>query len=295
MPKRLLFCLLLALPALICASQLGVGLVNWLATQILIPQSLPRMDGSNALGKARPGSIVLWEHAERRVDGLAMPVLALGEVGDGRSIALAVDATHELGFGELAERAGGRAYGALWDGLLGWLMRDPRYEVGHLSLVGACIAGERVTLSLVPPPGSSGELELEIERLGESAERPLTRKVRLQGAAATAEVGPFTAGGYSARMKVGAAPPTRFDFACEDGGLAFRDSRPDPERLERIARATGGKSVRASEAAELPLPKPTDVTLERHSVPLLPAWAWTLAAAAALGAHWLLRRQRGLA
>jgi hypothetical protein len=222
-------------------------------------------------------------------------VLALAEAGDGRSIALGVDATHELGFGELAERAGGRAYGALWDGLLGWLMRDPRYEVGHLSLAGACIAGEPVKLALVPPPGSTGELELEIERLGESRERPLTRKVAQSGAGATVDVGPFTAGGYSARMKVGAAPPTRFDFACEDGGLAFRDSRPDPARLERIARATGGRSVPAARAAELELPKPTDVTLERRTAPLLPAWVWTLAAAAALGAHWVVRRQRGLA
>lgn len=261
----------------------------------LLGEALPRMDGSNSLGKARPGSIVLWEHPERRVEGQAMPVLALAEVGDGRSIALGVDATHELGFGELAERAAGRAYGALWDGLLGWLMRDPRYEVGHLSLVGACIAGEKATLSLLPPPGSSGEVELEIERLGEGKERPLLRKVPLEGARATADVGPFPAGGYTARMKVGAAPPTRFDFACEEGGLAFRDSRPDPARLERIARVTGGKSVRAADAANLPLPSPTDVTLERHSVPLLPAWAWTLAAAAALGAHWVLRRQRGLA
>ncbi|HEY3497502.1 MAG TPA: glutamine amidotransferase, partial [Polyangiaceae bacterium] len=261
----------------------------------LLGDALPRMDGSNTLGRARPGSIVLWEHAERRVDGQPMPVLALAEVGDGRSIALAVDGTHELGFGELAERAGGRAYGALWDGLLGWLMRDPRYEVGHVSLLGACIAGEPVKLSLVPPPGASGEVELELERLGEGTEQPLTRRVPLQGTSATAEVGPLAAGGYSARMKVGAAPPTRFDFACEDGGLAFRDSRPDPERLERIARVTGGRSVTASGAADLPLPEPTDVTLERHSKPLLPAWIWTLAAAAALGAHWLVRRQRGLA
>jgi uncharacterized membrane protein len=261
----------------------------------LLGEELPRMEGSNTLGKARPSSIVLWEHPDRKNDGAPMPVLALGEAGDGRSIALGVDSTHELGFGELAEKAGGRAYGALWDGLLGWLMRDPRYEVGHVSLIGACIAGEPVKLSLVPPAGSQGEVELELERLGETRERPLTRKVPIQGGSATAEVGPLTAGGYSARMKVGAAPPTRFDFACEDGGLAFRDSRPDPARLERIARVTGGKSVVAANAADLPLPEATDVTLERRTAPLLPAWLWTLAAAAALGAHWLVRRQRGLA
>jgi hypothetical protein len=35
---------LLAVPALICASSLGVGLANWLTTQLLSPQSLPRLD-----------------------------------------------------------------------------------------------------------------------------------------------------------------------------------------------------------------------------------------------------------
>ena len=64
-----------------------------------------------------------------------MPVLALGEAGDGRSIALGVDGTHALAFSEFADRAAGRAYGALWDGLVGWLMRDPRYEALRLELV----------------------------------------------------------------------------------------------------------------------------------------------------------------
>src|SRR6187397_1444555 len=36
--------LLLLVPILISASQLGVGLANWLATQLLSPQSLPRLD-----------------------------------------------------------------------------------------------------------------------------------------------------------------------------------------------------------------------------------------------------------
>ena len=38
------FAVLLAVPAAICASSLGLGLANWLATQLLSPQSLPRMD-----------------------------------------------------------------------------------------------------------------------------------------------------------------------------------------------------------------------------------------------------------
>jgi uncharacterized membrane protein len=261
----------------------------------LLGAELPPMNGSNTLGKPRPGSIVLWQHPTRLAGGEPMPVLALGEMGDGRSIALGVDATHELGFGELAERSSGRAYGALWDGLLGWLMRDPRYEAGRVSLVGPCIAGEPTTFELVPPPGASGELGFSIERLASPPETAFQRTLQTKPAAERVSVGRLAAGGYSARMTVGAAPATRLDFACEDGGRAFADSRPDPERLERIARATDGKSVTPDAVSALPLPPATEVMVERTAAALVPPWIWSLAAALALGAHWLLRRRAGLA
>lgn len=40
---------LFSLPALVCASSLGVAIVNWLATRLLRPQSLPRMDFSQGI------------------------------------------------------------------------------------------------------------------------------------------------------------------------------------------------------------------------------------------------------
>jgi len=108
------------------------------------------------------------------------------------------------------------------------------------------------------------------------------------------ELGELPAGGYSASARVGAAPPTRYDFACERGGPAWSDSRPDPERLSRIAKASGGRAVSRANLSDLPIPKPIEVAAERSSVPLLPAWAWTLAASLALGGHWYARRRQGL-
>jgi hypothetical protein len=224
-----------------------------------------------------------------------MPVLALAEHGDGRSIALGVDGTFALGFGELAERAGGRAYGSLWEGLLGWLMRDPRYELGRVGLPSPCIAGEPTELEVVPPPGSTGLLVLTLEPLGEKSAPLFERRLTPTGQPLRVDAGRLAPGGYEARLRVGAAPPLRFDFGCEAGGAAFADSRPDPDRLERIARASDGKSVAAGGDIDLPEPRATEVTVERRFTPLLPPWAWTLAAALCLGAHWVVRRQRGLA
>jgi uncharacterized membrane protein len=261
----------------------------------LVGEDLPTMHGANLLGAARPGSIVLWEHDRLQVARGRMPILALGEAGDGRSIALAVDDTHQLAFSQFAAKVAGRSYGALWDGLLGWLMRDPRYEAARVELTRECVAGEKGTLQVKRLPGMTGAVEATLEPLG----RPGARPIRLEGTTAgdptvTLALPALDPGGYSARVRVGAAPPTRHDFACERGGPAFSDSRPDPERLERIAAVTGGRSVGFDKVDALPVPDSTEVAAERHVSPVLPVWVWALAASVALGIHWVSRRQSGL-
>jgi len=261
----------------------------------LFADELPTFTGSNTLGPARPNAITLWEHPDRRAARMPMPVLALGESGDGRSIALGVDGTHALAFSEFADRAAGRAYGALWDGLVGWLMRDPRYEALRLELAGPCIAGLPAKLRLVRLPGSNGDVSLQLTRLGPQRTPVLTKTVKEPAPGPLElELGALEVGGYSASARVGAAPPTRFDFACERGGPAWSDSRPDPERLARIAKVSGGRAVSQNQVGDLPVPDPIEVAAERSSVPLLPAWAWTLAASLALGGHWYARRRQGL-
>jgi hypothetical protein len=105
---------------------------------------------------------------------------------------------------------------------------------------------------------------------------------------------PLEAGGYTARLRTGEGIGTRFDFACEAGADEWADSRPDPKRLQALARETGGQFVFASDAGRLPLPKPTVVSAERHVRPIAPPWLWTTAAAMFLGAHWVARRRGGL-
>jgi uncharacterized membrane protein len=261
----------------------------------LLGEELPEMPGANLLGPRHDNSIVLWEHASRRSGDAKMPVLAVGESGDGRSIALGVDGTHLFAFSELAVHSAGRAYGALWEGLLGWLMRDPRYESARVELVGECVAEEPVTLRVVQLPGSGGEVTLELVRLG-VGEPPLVRARPLgEDGSADFVVDGLKSGGYTARVRLGQSPPTRFDFACEKGGDAWADSRPDPARLERLSAASGGVAVGRSGIARLPAPRATEVQSARKVSPLAPPWAWAAVAAFGLGGHWLLRRRGGLA
>jgi uncharacterized membrane protein len=254
----------------------------------LLGEALPEMVGANRAGDARPGSLVLLTHPKLRTrSGAPMPLLSLGEKGDGRSIALALDATYRLAYSALGSDRSGRAHGALWDGLLGWLMRDPRYEP-------AGVEGEALTLTVRPLPGSEGAVDLTVQGLDQRGST-VKRQAPLGEGPVRIDVGALEPGGYGATVRIGGGPATRRDFACERGGDEWADSRPDVARLRAIAAATGGEHVRASAAGRIPLPPATTISAERRVTPLLAAWVWTVLAAAALGVHWIARRRSGLA
>jgi uncharacterized membrane protein len=265
----------------------------------VVGDELPQMPGANVLGDVRQGSIALWSHPTLTTKGGAkMPVLAVGDQGDGRSIALGIDGAWELEFSPLGARTGGRGHGALWDGLLGWLMRDPRFEPAQLEVVGGCTAMVAPTIRARVLPGGgpdSQAVTLEVRRL-DKAEAPVVVTQTRPADALSFEFAlpALASGGYTARLRTGDGIGTRFDFACEAGGDEWADSRPDPKRLEAIAKETGGAFVYAAEAGQLPLPKPTVVSAERHVSPVAPPWLWTTAAAVFLGAHWVARRRGGL-
>jgi uncharacterized membrane protein len=95
--------------------------------------ALPPLEGVNQVGPARPGATVLLTHPFLVArDGRPMPVLAVAEVGKGRSLALTTDTTWHWSFlaaGEsgAARQAGddGRTYVKFWDNAIRWLIRDP--------------------------------------------------------------------------------------------------------------------------------------------------------------------------
>lgn len=263
----------------------------------IVGDDLPRMPGANILGDLRPNGIALLSHPTRRTaTGKKMPVIAIGEEGDGRSIALGVDGTWGLQFSELGAKTGGRGYGALWDGLLGWLMRDPRFETAQLEVVGGCAAGlpAKVRASVLPTTPSE-EVTLEVAKLdGRGAVFRGHAKRTPDSSFVDFDVPDLAEGAYTARLNMAGASAARLDFACETGGDEWADSRPDAARLETLAKATGGTFVFADDVASLRLPKPTVVSVERHVMPTAPPWAWSSIAAALLGIHWIVRRRGGL-
>jgi len=133
----------------------------------------------------------------------AMPVLAVGDEGNGRAIALGVDGTWSLRFSELGARTAGRAYGALWDGLLGWLMRDPRFESAQIELPTGCIADTASTLRVrTAGAGRTGEVSLDVRRIdGVSDPIHLIRKDASLGDDVDFVLPSLPAGGYAAVVR----------------------------------------------------------------------------------------------
>ncbi len=270
----------------------------------IVGDELPAMPGANILGDARPGSVVLWTHPTRTTpSGAPMPVLVVGEQGDGRTIALGIDGGWRLEFSPLGARTAGRGYGALWDGLLGWLMRDPRFEPAQIEIVGGCTAGLPVTMRahLLPELGHDRTtISLDIAPLDKArgAQTLPVHRELVGDASGTTELTlpALAAGAYVARLKVGPGSNTQHDFACEAGGDEWADSRPDGARLRALAEASGGTFAWADDdVSRIPFPGATTVSAERHAAPLAPPWVWTLSATLLLGAHWIARRRGGLA
>ena len=270
----------------------------------LLGDDLPEMPGVNVLGDARPNSTVLWVHPWlRTASGAPMPVLALGEYGNGRTIALAVDGSHKLQLSTFAQRAAGRAHGAFWDALLGWLMRDPRFEPAVAELPDGCIAGRPVTLLLRPLFGAGagstpGRATLELGEMG-TGQRLSEREIEIPAGdrAVPVDLGPLKPGGYALTVRLereGSSAPSRYEFACEAGGPEWADPRPDAERLARIAKSTGGVAAEGPELDAIPVPEAALVVSERSVLPLWPPWRWALLAALGLGVHWVARRRSGL-
>lgn len=83
------------------------------------------LDGTNLPVGLMPGAEVLLTHPGRVLaDGSPLPVLSVREVGQGRSMALTVDASWRWSLSEAAEGRGNQAYLRFWKNAIRWLMKD---------------------------------------------------------------------------------------------------------------------------------------------------------------------------
>ena len=96
---------------------------------------LPPLAGINRVPRVKPGAATLLVHPSAKgSDGKPAPVLAAGDAGKGRTLALLTDSAWHWGFLAAGEGDDGRAFQRFWENAVRWLVRDPALTLLRIEL-----------------------------------------------------------------------------------------------------------------------------------------------------------------
>jgi hypothetical protein len=245
---------------------------------------------------------VLLTHPRARTrGGSPAPVLAVGEAGRGRTLALATDTSWRWGITTAGTTGDPSAYDRFWDRALRWLSRDPsldpvrittdreRYGPGADVSVSALlrdrryqpIAGQDVKIAIADAEGQLGET-VEVHTDPEGRARAVLSA-------------PERPGGYRVLVSRGSEALGEEPFVVEVGGDELAEPEARPDLLEALSRATGGDARAARDRpslASFATSRTEAAGFERFG-PFASALA-ILALIALFGAEWIVRRRSGL-
>lgn len=265
--------------------------------------SLPPVTAVNltrALGPAQ-GASVLLEAPTVQVDGRPAPLVAIRQVGQGRTLAVTTDASWRWGFQAAESGQGDRAYQRFWNSALRWLAKDPalaplQVEPDAPAVEPGAAVGLTVTAhgpDFGPATGSKVTAELVAEdgkavAHGEAVAGP--------DGTARIELVPPGPGAYKIVSRAeGSGDQATAAVAVRGAGPEDADAAPRPSLLRAVAEATGGGfSAGRDGLPSLAVNDPEVVEIgQRRVVPIWDRW-WTIAAlGAVLAAEWVLRRRWG--
>ena len=260
--------------------------------------------GSNLLLGAKPGASVLLTHpSERDAHGNPMPLLAVGNAGKGRVLALGSDSTWRYSITTAGIRGDASAYDRLWDRALRWLTRDPTLDPAQIETdkerygPGGHVDAHMRLRDERYQPLSEHSFELRVLDDGGSIANSLPIGTDAQGNARTVLNAPKSPGAYRLAVIDPETHGTLAEqgFIVEAAGDELADPRPRPELLHAIANATHGKFF--ADPAEVKLEE-LDRTRARSlgttvTAPFSSGWFFAFLLLA-FGAEWALRRAWGL-
>ncbi len=265
-------------------------------------ERLHTLDGTNQLLGAQPGASVLLAHPSLRAGSGPLPVLAVREVGKGRTMALSVDTSWRWSLSEAAEGRGNQAYLRFWKNAMRWLVSDEttkrvvvepsreNWRVGEdvrllvtardADFAPAADAAVTATLTVDGAPttlegvtGPDGELALRVPATARGTWRVRVSVQGVEGPLGTAE--------------------TVFAVTSRDPELD--EVVPDEAFLRWLAERSGGRFIGPGEALE-PLrdASATRTRLDRVEVAVWRSPGLLGLAALCAGLAWLVRRRSGL-
>ncbi len=252
---------------------------------------------------AGAGASVLLEVPGALVEGRPAPLVAVREVGSGRTLAVATDSSWRWGFLAAESGQGNRAYLRFWNGALRWLVRDPSLAPLQVEPDAPAVEpGAAVGLTVsarTPDWGPAAGRRVSAELVSEDG-RSVARAEAVAGSDGTArlELAPPGPGAYKvvARSEGDAATTATAAVAVRGAGPEDADAAPRPDLLSAIAEATGGgfSAIPGGGLPRLAAADPEVVEVGRRKAITIWDRAWYLGALAlSLAAEWVLRRRWG--
>lgn len=274
-------------------------------------QRLPEMRGTNIVAGAAEGTTVLATHPARGAGG-DMPVIAVREVGEGRTMAVTVDGTWRWSFEGLREGANADPYAAFYQSAIRWLIRDPELNLVQVEIdQDEQRPGEEVTglvrafrADYQPAVGAEGTLRITRRPLDDWSDEALevveTRPIvtDAQGRVPVAFT-PTAPGAWQVEASIELADG---ELESDDEIVLvvtatdeLRDIQPRPDLLRALSDATDARfAASPRDVGTLRFAPPRVEQVDRREVIELWSQPWLLLVLAlALAAEWSLRRRWG--
>ena len=266
--------------------------------------SLPAFTGVNLVAGPAAGATVLLGHPFLKdASGRPMPVLAAGEAGKGRTLALTTDTSWHWAFRAVGQGGTRQAYDRFWRNAIRWLIRDP--ELKYLRVIaqkdrvrqGAPV---KIVVRAFNPDYSAAEgvqVTYEIRRLPKGKGRQSVAATDSRGEVRL-ELSPSARGAYAIRATAeiaGRRNTERTVVLVDPTGPEDREPAASDKLLREISRVTGGKHLgRPKALPNLAFRQPRVLQVNwRRDEELWNRWWFLLLAVTLLGAEWLLRRKFG--
>jgi len=271
---------------------------------------LPDLNRTRQLA-APSGASVLLEAPSVVVDGRPAPVVAVREVGSGRTLAVTTDSSWFWGFLAAGEGGTNRAYQRFWNNALRWLVRDPALTPVQVEPDKPAVEpGEPVGLSVsvrAPDYGPGAGTPVSAELVAEDGHAVAHGEaVAGPDGVAHLELAPPGPGAYKVVASAGprcGSPPCPAGAPAEQATAAVAvraagpedlDAAPRPDLLRAVAEATGGAFSNGDRLPEVRLAEPEVVEIgRRKDVPIWDRALFLCGLVLALSAEWVLRRRWG--
>jgi len=272
--------------------------------------TLPPLEGANLFDGLEPGGLALAEHPVLSYRGHERPVIAVREVGQGRSMVFATDTSWFWSFLQAGQGRDPHVYDRFWNNAIRWLIKDPTLDLVQVRASAERFRLREKVLAVVTVrqpdyrPAADSPLAVKVWRRA-TAPGDVERLVHEQPDARTDAQGTFhlawqpeQAGIYEivAESSQGALQRSGRDLlTIEDVDPELAEVVPTVPVLQLLAQATGGYfSPLDGPAVPPPIKEPKTMEVTQREFRDLWTSPWLLVLAVLLFAtEWSVRRRWG--